>query len=113
MMKRTLFSNAVCLTLRNKQLLIQNKETHEESSVPVVDIGFVIIENNQVYVFVPFINALADGSKSDYENTLIEGGITKPSKRRSQGFKRTRALTRRIMMPLWRQTYIISRIISV
>ena len=77
-MKRTLFSNAVCLTLRNKQLLIQNKETHEESSVPVVDIGFVIIENNQVYVFVPFINSLADGSKSDYENTLIEGVLQNP-----------------------------------
>jgi len=61
--KRTLFfSNAVCLTLRNKQLLIQNKETHEESSVPVEDIGFVIIENNQVYVSVPVINALAENN---------------------------------------------------
>lgn len=63
MIKRTLFfSNAVCLTLRNKQLLIQNKETHEESSVPVEDIGFVIIENNQVYVSVPVINALAENN---------------------------------------------------
>jgi len=58
--KRTLFfSNAVCLTLRNKQLLIQNKETHEESSVPVEDIGFVIIENNQTYISIPLINELA------------------------------------------------------
>ena len=78
MIKRTLFLNAVCLTLRNKQLLIQNKETHEESSVPVVDIGFVIIENNQVYVSVPFINALADGSKTAFENTLIEGVLQNP-----------------------------------
>ena len=60
MIKRTLFfSNAVCLTLRNKQLIIQNKETHEESSVPVEDVGFVIIENNQTYISIPLINELA------------------------------------------------------
>ena len=63
MIKRTLFfSNAVCLTLKNRQLVIQNKETREESSVPVEDIGFVIIENNQVYISVPVINALAENN---------------------------------------------------
>ena len=60
MIKRTLFfSNAVCLTLKNRQLLIQNKETHEESSVPIEDVGFVIIENNQTYISIPLINELA------------------------------------------------------
>jgi CRISPR-associated protein Cas1 len=60
MIKRTLFfSNAVCLSLKNKQLVIQNKETHEETSVPIEDIGFVIIENNQVYISIPLINELA------------------------------------------------------
>ena len=63
MIKRTLFfSNAVCLTLKNKQLVIQNKETLDESSVPIEDIGFVIIENNQVYISVPVINALAENN---------------------------------------------------
>ncbi|MBR4321868.1 type II CRISPR-associated endonuclease Cas1 [Treponema sp.] len=63
MIKRTLFfSNAVCLTLKNKQLVIQNKETREESSVPIEDIGFVIIENNQVYISIPVINALAENN---------------------------------------------------
>lgn len=65
MIKRTLFfSNAVCLTLRNKQLVIQNKETCNESSVPIEDIGFLIIENNQVYVSIPVINALAQNNAS-------------------------------------------------
>ena len=60
MIKRTLFfSNAVCLTMKNKQLVIQNKETHEESSVPIEDVGFVIIEHNQTYISVPLINKLA------------------------------------------------------
>ena len=63
MIKRTLFfSNAVCLTLKNKQLVIQNKETREESSVPIEDIGFIIIENNQVYISIPVINALAENN---------------------------------------------------
>ena len=65
MIKRTLFfSNAVCLTLKNKQLLIQNKETHEESSVPIEDIGFAIIENNQTYISIPAINALTENNVS-------------------------------------------------
>lgn len=63
MIKRTLFfSNAVCLTLKNKQLFIQNKSSQEESSVPIEDIGFVIIENNQVFISVPAINALAENN---------------------------------------------------
>ena len=63
MIKRTLFfSNAVCLTLKNKQLVIQNKETREETTVPIEDIGFVILENNQIYVSIPVINALADNN---------------------------------------------------
>ena len=63
MIKRTLFfSNAVCLTLKNRQLIIQNKETQEESSVPIEDIGFVIIENNQIYISIPVINALTENN---------------------------------------------------
>ena len=63
MIKRTLFfSNAVCLTLKKKQLVIQNKETLELSSVPVEDIGFVILENNQIYISIPVINALAENN---------------------------------------------------
>lgn len=63
MIKRTLFfSNAVCLTLKSKQLIISNKETHEESSVPIEDIGFVVVENNQAYISIPVINELAENN---------------------------------------------------
>ncbi|HBB13570.1 MAG TPA: type II CRISPR-associated endonuclease Cas1 [Treponema sp.] len=63
MIKRTLFfSNAVCLTMKNRQLVIQNKESQEESSVPIEDIGFVVIENNQVYISIPLINALTENN---------------------------------------------------
>lgn len=60
MIKRTLFfANTVSLTLKNKQLIIVNKETQAETSVPIEDIGFVVIENNQIYIFIPVINELA------------------------------------------------------
>lgn len=63
MIKRTLFfSHAVCLTLKNKQLLIRNKDTHEETSVPIEDIGFVVIENEQIFISVPAINALTENN---------------------------------------------------
>lgn len=59
MIKRTLFfSQAVCLTLKNKQLLIHNNTTQEEKSVPIEDIGFVIIENHQIFISIPLINEL-------------------------------------------------------
>ena len=45
--------------MKNKQLVIQNKESHEETSVPIEDVGFVIIENNQTYISIPMINELA------------------------------------------------------
>ncbi|MGL4987428.1 MAG: type II CRISPR-associated endonuclease Cas1 [Treponemataceae bacterium] len=65
MIKRTLFiSTAVCLSMKNKQLKIRNKETDEENSIPIEDIGFVVIENNQVFISIPLINELAKNNTS-------------------------------------------------
>lgn len=50
------------MTMKNRQLVIENKETREESSVPIEDVGFVIIENNQTYISIPLINALAENN---------------------------------------------------
>ncbi len=64
MLKRTLvFSNAVNLTLKNMQLIISFKEIEREpTSVPIEDIGCVIIENQRVGITIPLINALADSN---------------------------------------------------
>lgn len=65
MIKRTLFiSNAVCLSMKNKQLIIFSKESQEEKTIPIEDIGFLIIENNQVYITIPLINELAKNNAS-------------------------------------------------
>jgi CRISPR-associated protein Cas1 len=49
MLKRTLFFITPChLSIRNHQLVVKNKETQTEKSVPVEDIGYVILDNLQI-----------------------------------------------------------------
>ena len=64
MLKRTLvFSNAVNLTLKNRQLVISFKEIEREpTSVPIEDVGCVIIENQRVGITIPLLNALTDNN---------------------------------------------------
>ena len=64
MLKRTLvFSNAVNLTFKNRQLVISFKEIEREpTSVPIEDVGCVIIENQRVSITLPLLNALTDNN---------------------------------------------------
>ena len=64
MLKRTLvFSNAVNLTLKNRQLVISFKEIEREpTSVPIEDVGCVIIENQRVSITIPLLNTLTDNN---------------------------------------------------
>lgn len=58
------FSQAVCLSLKNKQLAVYNKETQQEKTIPIEDIGFVVIESNLISISIPLINALADNNSA-------------------------------------------------
>lgn len=62
MLKRTLvFSSPIQLSLRNAQLVASIKDVpNEQRTVPIEDIGMVIIENQMVSVTMPLLNALAD-----------------------------------------------------
>lgn len=64
MLKRTLFfSSPFCLSLRNGQMIIHTKEAPEqEKSVPIEDIGFVVLEHPQTSVTLPLLNALSDNN---------------------------------------------------
>lgn len=64
MLKRTLaFSNPYHLSLKNNQMIIRAKEDAGFcSSVPVEDIGFVILENQEISITMPLLNALADNN---------------------------------------------------
>lgn len=49
MLKRTLFFVNPCyISVRNKQLIVKDKESGTEKQVPAEDVGFVIIDNKQI-----------------------------------------------------------------
>lgn len=62
MLKRTLcFTSPVMLSLKNGQLVIIFKELPEEKhTVPIEDIGMVILDNQMTGVSLPLLNELVD-----------------------------------------------------
>ncbi len=64
MLKRALFfSTPFCLSLRNNQMIINTKEMPEmQRSLPIEDIGFVILEHQQTNITLPLLNALSDNN---------------------------------------------------
>lgn len=62
MLKRALFfSTPFCLSLRDNQLVIATKEAPDlRKSVPIEDIGVVVLEHRQTIVTLPLLNALSD-----------------------------------------------------
>ena len=64
MLKRTLvFSSPVSLSLKNAQLVVTYKELPDEiRSVPIEDVGIVLIEHQMSSITMPLINALSDAN---------------------------------------------------
>ncbi len=64
MVKRTLsFSRPCVLSLKNCQMVIKMKDELDfVRTVPVEDIGFVLLENQQISITMPLMNALADNN---------------------------------------------------
>lgn len=62
MLKRTLvFTTPWHLSLRNAQMVVSFKELPDEQrTIPIEDIGVVIIENQMVTITMPLMNALVD-----------------------------------------------------
>ena len=64
MLKRTLFfTQPYNLSLRNNQMIITTKEMPDmQRSVPIEDIGIVILEHQQTNITLPLLNALSDNN---------------------------------------------------
>ena len=62
MLKRTLvFSSPMILSLKNQQLVYAFKDTpNEKFTVPIEDVGVVLLENQQTNITLPLLNALAE-----------------------------------------------------
>ena len=64
MLKRTLFfSTPFCLSLKDNQMVINTKQMPEEKrTIPIEDIGFVVLEHQQTSITLPLLNALSDNN---------------------------------------------------
>jgi len=64
MIKRTLvFSSPVVLSMKNSQMVISFKETPDEkASVPIEDIGVILIDNPMISITIPLLNELSDNN---------------------------------------------------
>lgn len=61
MIKRTLFFGNKCsLTTKNEQILIKTSE--RETTIPIEDIGFVVIEHQESYVSMPLLSKLIENN---------------------------------------------------
>ena len=57
MIKRTLFfGNKASLTTKNEQLVIKTET--KETTVPIEDIGYVVIEHPETYISIPLLTKL-------------------------------------------------------
>lgn len=62
MLKRTLvFSSPMILSLKNLQLIVAYKDSPDEKrTIPIEDVGVVLLENQQTCITLPLLNALAE-----------------------------------------------------
>ena len=64
MVKRTLsFSKSCSLSLKSCQMVIRmTDEPDFIRTIPIEDVGFVLLENQQISLTLPLLNALADNN---------------------------------------------------
>ncbi len=65
MIKRTLFFSSAChLNIKDKQLIITNKETGELNQTPIEDIGFIVLDNQAITFTQSVIQELSENNSS-------------------------------------------------
>ena len=63
MIKRTLFFGTKCsLTTKLEQLVVKTAE--RETTIPIEDVGFVVIENQEAYISIPALSKLSANNVS-------------------------------------------------
>lgn len=63
MLKRTiLIENKFSITTKNNQLVL--KSEIKESAIPIEDIGFLVLDHNEIYLSIPAMNLLVENNTS-------------------------------------------------
>ena len=82
MIKKTLaFCNPVYLSLRNQQLVVKFPEKEkEERTIPIEDIGVIVLENKQVTITHALMSALVDNNCAliTCDNSMLPSGLLLP-----------------------------------
>lgn len=110
MLKRALFfTQPFVLSLRNGQLVVYTREMPEEKrTIPIEDIGHVILEHPQIQVTLPLLNALSDNNVSVVicgENRMPNAMLLNLDSNATQGesFRDQVAATATLKRNLWQQ----------
>ncbi len=110
MIKRALFfSTPYQLSLRNGQMIINTKEMPEmQKSVPIEDIGFVVLEHQQTSITLPLLNALSDNNVAVIfcgENRLPNAMLMNLDSNKTQGesFRTQIDASEPLKKGLWKQ----------
>lgn len=65
MLKKTLYFTRACsLNLKNSQLKIHFNDDDSERSIPVEDIGYIVLENQRIVITTPLMAALSENNVS-------------------------------------------------
>lgn len=110
MIKKTiLLENKATLTCKNLQLVI--KTDTRESNIPIEDIGFLVIDNPEIYLSIPAMNLLIENNTSVIvcnSNHLPNGMFLNLNSHHIQQeiFKHQINATEPLKKQLWQQTII-------
>ena len=65
MIKKTIYISKPCsIHLKNCQMEVADKESGDIRTVPIEDIGIVVVENQRASISIPVLNALSDNNVS-------------------------------------------------
>lgn len=111
MIKRTLFfSNPAYLSTKNEQMLVQFPDKEKEPvTVPIEDIGFVVLEHPQITITHKLIGKLLANKTAviTCDDRRMPSGILQPYEGHTEQSKRIRAqlnMSKPLKDNLWKQT---------
>ena len=117
MLKRTLYFTTPCyLSTKNKQLLVNIKDIGQTNTVPIEDIGFILIENLQITLSLPLIEELMNNnvcvifcnSKHHPQSMLLN---MQGNHQQTEIFRQQISASEPLKKNLWKQT-IIAKILN-
>ena len=110
MLKRALFfSTPFCLSLKDNQMVIHTKEAPEQKrTIPIEDIGYVILDHQQTSITLPLLNALSDNNVAVVlcgENRMPNAMLTNLDANTTQGesFRAQIEASEPLKKGLWKQ----------